>query len=125
MTAETATAYADCMLCAGGEQGVFLSNEVLLEGLAKSYPQGLLRPPLLAVRGVWAGVPKGQCFGLLGVNGAGKTSVFRTLTGEQPPCTGISGEARAGCWPCISAQAFAAAAAGAGRLQRPVNALTC
>lgn len=25
-----------------------------------------------------------QCFGLLGVNGAGKTSTFRMLTGDTP-----------------------------------------
>lgn len=28
------------------------------------------------------GVPNGQCFGLLGVNGAGKTSIFQMLTGD-------------------------------------------
>lgn len=28
------------------------------------------------------GVPKGQCFGLLGVNGAGKTTTFKMLTGD-------------------------------------------
>ena len=27
-------------------------------------------------------VPMGQCFGLLGVNGAGKTSTFKMLTGD-------------------------------------------
>ena len=69
----------------GGEQPVFQAYEVLLEGLQKRYFQGLRRPYLRAVRGVWAGVPPGECFGLLGVNGAGKTSVFKTLTGG-PPC---------------------------------------
>jgi len=29
------------------------------------------------------GVPKGQCFGLLGVNGAGKTTTFKMLTGDE------------------------------------------
>lgn len=27
------------------------------------------------------GVPQGQCFGMLGVNGAGKTTMFKMLTG--------------------------------------------
>ena len=29
-----------------------------------------------------SGIPKNQCFGLLGVNGAGKTSTFSMLTGD-------------------------------------------
>lgn len=33
------------------------------------------------------GVSAGQCFGLLGLNGAGKTSIFKMLTGD----TSISG----------------------------------
>ena len=28
-------------------------------------------------------VPSGECFGLLGVNGAGKTSTFKMMTGEE------------------------------------------
>ena len=30
----------------------------------------------------YIGVKAGECFGLLGVNGAGKTSTFKMLTGE-------------------------------------------
>ena len=29
------------------------------------------------------GVNDGECFGLLGANGAGKTSIFKILTGDQ------------------------------------------
>ena len=29
------------------------------------------------------GVNEGECFGLLGANGAGKTSIFKILTGDQ------------------------------------------
>lgn len=29
-------------------------------------------------------VQAGECFGLLGINGAGKTSIFKMLTGEEP-----------------------------------------
>jgi ATP-binding cassette subfamily A (ABC1) protein 3 len=44
----------------------------------------------LAVDRISLGVKKGECFGLLGANGAGKTSTFKMLTGELS-CT--SGEA--------------------------------
>jgi hypothetical protein len=60
------------------EAGLLDSSQVLLEGVAKSYPQGMFKPPVQAVRGIWVGVPTGQCFGLLGVNGAGKTTTFRS-----------------------------------------------
>uniref|UniRef100_A0AC34Q2Q7 ABC transporter domain-containing protein n=1 Tax=Panagrolaimus sp. JU765 TaxID=591449 RepID=A0AC34Q2Q7_9BILA len=36
-----------------------------------------------AVKGINFHVDKGECFGLLGVNGAGKTSTFQMLTGEN------------------------------------------
>ena len=29
------------------------------------------------------GIPRQECFGLLGVNGAGKTSTFKMLTGDE------------------------------------------
>lgn len=35
-----------------------------------------------AVNQLCWGVPAGECFGLLGVNGAGKSSTFRMLTGD-------------------------------------------
>jgi ABC-type multidrug transport system ATPase subunit len=42
----------------------------------------------VAVRNMWLGIPKGQCFGLLGINGAGKTTAISTLCGEQTPTEG-------------------------------------
>ena len=45
--------------------------QVVMQGLAKSYSQGLLKPRLRAVTGLWLGILPGQCFGLLGTNGAG------------------------------------------------------
>ena len=36
-----------------------------------------------AVKGITFHVQEGECFGLLGVNGAGKTSTFQMLTGEN------------------------------------------
>ena len=55
--------------------------QVFLQGVRKQYTQGSQLAPVQAVKGLWAGVPKGECFGLLGVNGAGKTTTFKLLTG--------------------------------------------
>ncbi|KAK2868971.1 hypothetical protein Q7C36_000842 [Tachysurus vachellii] len=46
--------------------------------LSKVYKAGK-RP---AVNQLCLSIPRGECFGLLGVNGAGKTSTFRMLTGD-------------------------------------------
>ncbi len=59
-------------------------DQVLLSKLEKTYSQGFLAGGVRAVQGVSVGVAKGECFGLLGVNGAGKTSVFRMVTGSKP-----------------------------------------
>lgn len=42
----------------------------------------------VAVDGISFRVKKGQCFGLLGVNGAGKSTTFRLLTGAELPNKG-------------------------------------
>lgn len=57
------------------------SSDVLrVCGLSKVYKsRGTTK---LAVDELYFGVPKGQCFGLLGVNGAGKTTTFKMLTGD-------------------------------------------
>lgn len=59
------------------------SSVVLLKNLKKVYPGGKY-----AVRGVSLGIPNGECFGLLGINGAGKSSTLAMLTGEFPPTDG-------------------------------------
>ena len=53
------------------------SNAILLDHISKQYGG------LVAVDQVAVGVPQGECFGLLGVNGAGKTSTFKMLTGDE------------------------------------------
>ncbi|CAL8309859.1 unnamed protein product [Lota lota] len=58
----------------GRAQGDILT----MTDLSKVYSVG--RPP--AVNRLCLGIPRGECFGLLGVNGAGKTSTFRMLTGD-------------------------------------------
>jgi ATP-binding cassette subfamily A (ABC1) protein 3 len=60
---------------------------VRMEGVKKAYPMGG-GGVKVAVRDMWLGIPKGECFGLLGINGAGKTSTIATLCGEQEPTDG-------------------------------------
>ena len=40
------------------------------------------------MKGVSLAVPNGECFGLLGINGAGKSTTLAMLTGEFPPSAG-------------------------------------
>ena len=49
---------------------------------------GLASKPTLAVEGVSVGLTQGECFCLLGVNGAGKSTTFKALTGEYQPTEG-------------------------------------
>jgi len=44
--------------------------------------------PKRAVRGVTTAIPQGETFGLLGVNGAGKTTILGVLTGDITPTGG-------------------------------------
>nr|XP_034311883.1 phospholipid-transporting ATPase ABCA1-like [Crassostrea gigas] len=53
-----------------------------LENLTKVYRLFGKKGRNTAVDRLCVGVPKGQCFGLLGVNGAGKTTTFKMLTGD-------------------------------------------
>uniref|UniRef100_A0A2R5LDX6 ATP-binding cassette sub-family A member 2 n=1 Tax=Ornithodoros turicata TaxID=34597 RepID=A0A2R5LDX6_9ACAR len=65
------------------------TDMLYLKNLTKIYHTRKLGKHL-AVDRLCLGVPKGECFGLLGVNGAGKSTTFKMLTGD----TGItSGDA--------------------------------
>uniref|UniRef100_A0A670YKH3 ATP binding cassette subfamily A member 12 n=1 Tax=Pseudonaja textilis TaxID=8673 RepID=A0A670YKH3_PSETE len=57
-----------------------------LQNLSKIYHLPYRR--IVAVRNVNIGIPAGECFGLLGVNGAGKTTIFKMLTGDIGPTDG-------------------------------------
>ncbi|XP_063401544.1 phospholipid-transporting ATPase ABCA1-like [Mytilus trossulus] len=58
------------------------SDEILtIQNLTKVYQLTGSKGKHTAVDRVCLGVPEGQCFGLLGVNGAGKTTMFKMLTG--------------------------------------------
>ncbi|XP_058456304.1 phospholipid-transporting ATPase ABCA3-like [Malaya genurostris] len=57
--------------------GEILKHNLVLRGLTKYYKR------LLAVNQLSLSVRHTECFGLLGVNGAGKTSTFKMLTGDE------------------------------------------
>ncbi|KAM4628696.1 phospholipid-transporting ATPase ABCA1 [Polymixia lowei] len=60
------------------KSGKAQADILTMTDLSKVYKAG--RKP--AVDRLCLGIPRGECFGLLGVNGAGKTSTFRMLTGD-------------------------------------------
>lgn len=53
------------------------STNLVVKNMTKFYKN------FLAVNQICVGVDAGECFGLLGVNGAGKTSTFKMLTGDE------------------------------------------
>ncbi|XP_032989948.1 phospholipid-transporting ATPase ABCA7 isoform X5 [Rhinolophus ferrumequinum] len=65
-------------------RGATQGDVLVLRDLTKVYP-GQKTP---AVNRLCLGIPPGECFGLLGVNGAGKTSTFRMVTGDSLPSGG-------------------------------------
>ncbi|XP_052615063.1 ATP-binding cassette sub-family A member 17-like isoform X4 [Peromyscus californicus insignis] len=60
-------------------------NPLIVKDVSKVYKE---KVPVLAVNKVSFTVNEKECFGLLGLNGAGKTSIFNMLTGEQPITSG-------------------------------------
>ncbi|XP_052767410.1 phospholipid-transporting ATPase ABCA3-like isoform X2 [Mya arenaria] len=60
------------------------TDKILLSELSKCYDRNI------AVNRISLGIPQGECFGLLGVNGAGKTSTFKMLTGDESITSGTA-----------------------------------
>ena len=66
----------------GGAEG----DVIVMKALRKVYgPKSYSK---VAVKGVSLGIAKGECFGYLGINGAGKTSTLAMLTGDVLPSLG-------------------------------------
>ncbi|XP_063285489.1 glucosylceramide transporter ABCA12 [Pelobates fuscus] len=57
-----------------------------LQGLTKIFYH--LKKGMIAVNNMTLAIPPGECFGLLGVNCAGKTTTFKMLTGDITPSKG-------------------------------------
>jgi ATP-binding cassette, subfamily A (ABC1), member 3 len=60
---------------------------IRVSGLRKAYTT-FFGKPFLAVERISFGLDYGECFALLGVNGAGKSTTFKSLTGDVLPTTG-------------------------------------
>lgn len=60
---------------------------VRVHGFRKAYTT-LCTTPVLAVEKISFGLDYGECFALLGVNGAGKSTTFKSLTKDTVPTTG-------------------------------------
>lgn len=55
----------------------------------------------VAVKDLWFSIPRGECFGFLGINGAGKTTTLEILSGDLFPTRGT---ARLGGFDILSEQ---------------------
>ncbi|KAJ1623330.1 P-loop containing nucleoside triphosphate hydrolase protein [Pavlovales sp. CCMP2436] len=78
---------------AGAVAGAEDEEAVLVRSLYKVYTKRGGAAPKLAVRNLSLRVHARECFGLLGVNGAGKSTTLKILTGFHAPS---AGEARVG-----------------------------
>ena len=72
------------------ELGHTADDVIVLESISKEYSGPWFGANQTAVDRLSVGVEKGTCFGLLGVNGAGKTSTFKMLTGDEGITSGTA-----------------------------------
>lgn len=70
-----------------------------IKGVSKVYPSAF--GAKVAVKATSLGIPKGQCFGLLGINGAGKSSLLSILSGKCLLCCILRGRTK-GCTHILS-----------------------
>uniref|UniRef100_A0A7I5E7E1 ABC transporter domain-containing protein n=1 Tax=Haemonchus contortus TaxID=6289 RepID=A0A7I5E7E1_HAECO len=64
-------------------------NVISVDSLEVCHRSSIFSKPVHAVRNVSWAAKRGECVGLLGVNGAGKTSTFRVLSGQQRADRGV------------------------------------
>ncbi|WZY70573.1 hypothetical protein YC2023_002813 [Brassica napus] len=65
-----------------------ISHTIVCNKMKKEYPGRDGNPPKMAVQGLSFAVPSGECFGMLGPNGSGKTSFINMMTGLVKPTPG-------------------------------------
>ena len=62
-------------------------DAIRISKFGKTY-SSLFGKPTFAVQNISIGVDYGECFALLGVNGAGKSTIFKSLTRDVIPTSG-------------------------------------
>jgi ATP-binding cassette, subfamily A (ABC1), member 3 len=70
------------------KRGLADGDVVKIAEMRKVYPSPVGNK--VAVQNLSFGIPKGECFGFLGINGAGKTTTLSILSGEFPPTIGTA-----------------------------------
>ena len=70
------------------QQNATGDDPIVINGLKKVYRARGGAPAHVAVSDLFYTVHRGECFGFLGANGAGKTTVMKILTGDQQPSDG-------------------------------------
>ena len=63
---------------------------IRIQRLRKVYPPRASAPPTVAVTDLSLGIQRGICFGFLGMNGAGKSTTMKMLTGDELPTSGTA-----------------------------------
>ncbi|CAA3030738.1 ABC transporter A family member 7-like [Olea europaea subsp. europaea] len=66
------------------------SHAIICDDLKKLYPGRDGNPEKFAVRGLSLALPQGECFGMLGPTGAGKTSFINMISGLIKPSSGAA-----------------------------------
>ena len=61
---------------------------VRIKNFQKIYSNNCCSKPTMGVKNISFTVDYGECFGLLGLNGAGKTTIFKAITEEHSPTHG-------------------------------------
>jgi len=64
-------------------------TNIMLSNTRKVYSLGNNKYKV-AVKNLSLAIDKGECFALLGINGAGKTTIFKMLTGKINPTDGFA-----------------------------------
>ncbi|KAM5570711.1 ABC transporter A family member 10-like [Rosa sericea] len=72
------------------EEAKYTSHVVICDNIKKVYPGRDGNPEKFAVRGLSLALPQGECFGMLGPSGAGKTSFIEMMIGLAKPTTGTA-----------------------------------
>lgn len=71
-------------LDSAASDGSVNTDVIILQGLTKTFGNKV------AARDIYFSIPQGQCFGFLGVNGAGKSTTLKMLTGDELPTSGTA-----------------------------------